>query len=433
MPSTRPSWWRWWSRPGPNLPSVIVEVIAVGTELLLGQIVNSNAAHIGSALADHGLDAHYQQVVGDNLERVAIAIRTAIGRSDAVVITGGIGPTRDDLTREALCEATGREMVFDQEYADRLRAYFVARGREMPDSNLRQAEHPDGAELVDNPKGTAPALVLDHEDTLIFCIPGVPQEMEHLLAEVVIPRIVSRTGGPEVVVSRMLRTWGQSESKVGEILDDLYQASTNPSVAFLASAGEIRVRVTAKAETRAAAESLIEPVAAQVRERLAPWYFGADDDTVLSILARLLGEREWFIGTAESMTGGLVAAALTSSPGSSAYMRGGLVAYDPELKAKLLGVSDIETVVDPQTAMEMAVGGRDLLGADVVVAVTGSAGPEPLEQPPGTMFIAVSTPDDTRVRQLRMPGDRERVMTYGATSALHLARLAISGIWWTQH
>lgn len=410
---------------------MIVEVVAVGTELLLGQIVNTNAAHIGSALADHGLDAHYQQVVGDNLERVATAIRTAIERSDAVIITGGIGPTRDDLTREALCEATGRQMVFDQEYADRLRAYFVARGREMPDSNLRQAEHPEGAELVVNPKGTAPALVLDHEDTLVFCIPGVPQEMEHLLAEVVIPRIVTTSGVHAVVVSRILRTWGQSESKVGEILDDLYLASSNPSVAFLASAGEIKVRVTAKAETSEAAESLIEPVAAEVMQRLAPWYFGANDDTVMSILARLLAEREWFIGTAESMTGGLVAAALTSSPGSSSYMKGGLVAYDPELKAKLLGVSDIETVVDPETAMEMAVGGRDLLGADVVVAVTGSAGPEPLELPPGTMFIAVSTPEDTRVRELRMPGDRERVMTYGATSALHLARLAISGKWWT--
>ncbi|HET9258539.1 MAG TPA: competence/damage-inducible protein A [Acidimicrobiia bacterium] len=410
---------------------MIVEVVAVGTELLLGQIVNSNAAHIGSALADHGLDAHYQQVVGDNLDRVANAIRTAMARSDAVIITGGIGPTRDDLTREALCAATGREMVFNDAYASRLREWWQARGREMPESNLRQAEHPAGAELILNPKGSAPALALEHEGTSVFCIPGVPQEMEHLLAAEVLPRILSRAGGPEVVVSRVLRTWGQSESMVGELLDDLYQSSANPSIAFLASAGEIKVRVTAKASTAEEAAGLIEPVADEVRRRLAPYYFGVDDDTVLSILASLLGEREWFIGTAESMTGGLVAAALTSSPGSSSYMRGGLVAYDPELKAKLLGVSDIDTVVDAETAMEMAVGGRDLLGADVVVAVTGSAGPEPLEQPPGTMFIAVSTPEDTRFRELRMPGDRERVMTYGATSALHLARLAVSGVWWT--
>jgi nicotinamide-nucleotide amidase len=410
---------------------VIVEVVAVGTELLLGQIVNGNAAHIGSVLADHGLDAHYQQVVGDNLDRVAVAITTAITRADAVIITGGIGPTRDDLTREALCAATGREMVFDEEYADQLRSWFAARGREMPDSNLRQAEHPEGAELIPNSKGTAPALALDHEGTLVFCIPGVPEEMQHLLATEVMPRIADRAEGPAVVVSRMLRTWGQSESMVGEILDDLYQGSTNPSVAFLASAGEIKVRITAKADSHSAAMALIDPVADEVMARLSPFYFGSDDDTVQKVLARLLSERGWFIGTAESMTGGLVAAALTASPGSSQYVKGGLVAYDPELKQRLLGVTDISTVVDLETALEMADGGRKLLDADVVVAVTGSAGPDALEKPPGTVIIAVATPEDTRARELRMPGDRERVMTYGTTSALHLARLAVSGQWWT--
>lgn len=409
---------------------MIVEVIAVGTELLLGQIVNTNAARIGSTLADHGLDAHFQQVVGDNLDRVAEAIGTAIARADAVVITGGIGPTRDDLTREALSAATGRPLIVDDDYADRLRAWWRARGREMPESNLRQAEHPAGSELVVNPKGSAPALVLDHEGTLIFCIPGVPEEMSYLLDEAVMPRILERSGGPAVVVSRLLRSWGQSESMVGEMLDDLYQGSTNPSVAFLASSGEIKVRITAKAGDRSAALAMIDPVAEEVKRRLAPWYFAEGDETVLRILARLLGERGWFIGTAESMTGGLVAAALTSSSGSSTYVRGGLVAYDPELKAKLLGVTDIETVVDMETAVEMAEGGRKLLDADVVVAVTGSAGPDPLEKPPGTVVIAVATPEDTRGRELRMPGDRERVMAYGTTSALHLARLAISGQWW---
>ena len=410
---------------------MIVEVIAVGTELLLGQIVNTNAFRIGATLADHGLDAHFQQVVGDNLDRVSSAIDTAIARADAVVITGGIGPTRDDLTREGLAAATGRRLVMNDEYADRLRAWWAARGREMPESNLRQAEHPEGAELVVNPKGSAPALVLDHQGTLIFCIPGVPEEMEYLLDEAVMPRILERSGGPAVVVSRLLRTWGQSESMVGELLDDLYQGSKNPSVAFLASAGEIKVRITAKADDRRSALAMIEPVAEEVKQRLAPWYFAEGEDTVLRVLARLLGERGWFIGTAESMTGGLVAAALTSSPGSSEYVRGGLVAYDPQLKAKLLGVTDIETVVDLETAVEMAEGGRKLLDADVVVAVTGSAGPDPLEKPPGTVIIAIATPEDTRGRELRMPGDRERVMAYGTTSALHLARLAISGQWWT--
>lgn len=410
---------------------MIVEVIAVGTELLLGQIVNSNAGFIGTALADHGFDAHYQQVVGDNLARVAISIRTAIERADAVIITGGIGPTRDDLTREALCEATGRSMAFDEEYADELRHWWHRRGREMPESNLRQAEHPVGAELIPNPKGTAPGLFLEHEGTLIFCVPGVPAEMEHLVMNEVLPRISARSHGPSVVASRLLRTWGQSESMVGELLDDLYQGSTNPSVAFLASAGEIKIRITAKADSRVTAEALIEELEVEVKERMAKWYFGSDDQTVHRIVFDLLAERGWTIGTAESMTGGLVSAALTSEPGSSEFMMGGLIAYDGELKGRLLGVSDTDHVVDAETAIEMARGGRALLGADVVVAVTGEAGPRPKEKPTGTVVIAVATPEDARATELRMPGDRERVRSYATTSALHHIRLAVSGKWWT--
>jgi nicotinamide-nucleotide amidase len=255
--------------------------------------------------------------------------------------------------------------------------------------------------------------------------------MEHLLMSDVLPRIAKRSVEPSAVVSRMLRTWGQSESMIGELLDDLYQGSTNPSVAFLASGGEIKIRITAKAETRAAAIALIDPLATEIENRLTPWYFAADDDTVLRVIMRLLREKQWTIGTAESMTGGLVAAALTSEPGSSESVRGGLVAYDAQLKGQLLGVSDISEVVNIETAIEMANGGRKLLEADVVVAVTGSAGPEPMEKPPGTVFIAVATPEDVRARELRMPGDRERVLAYGTTSALHLTRLAISGQWWT--
>ncbi|MGD2060090.1 MAG: competence/damage-inducible protein A [Acidimicrobiia bacterium] len=409
---------------------MIVEVIAVGTELLLGQIINSNASHIGAVLADRGLDAHYQQVVGDNLGRVATAITTAIDRADAVIITGGIGPTRDDLTREALCAAIGRELVLSEEYAERLRGWWEARGREMPESNLRQAHYPEGAELLMNPKGTAPGLALEYEGTLVFCIPGVPQEMEYLLAEEVMPRIVAHSGGPAVVVSRLVRTWGQSESLVGELLDDLYQGSTNPSIAFLASGGEIKVRITAKADTHDAAVALIEPVEAEVRQRLAAWFFGTDDETVHRVIMRLLEEKGWTIGTAESMTGGLVVSSLISVPGASAHVKGGIVTYVSELKQKLLGVSDISHEVDAETAIEMARGGQKLLDADVVVSVTGSAGPEPLEKPVGTVIIAVATPEDARARELRMPGDRERVRVYGTTSALHLTRLAISGRWW---
>lgn len=409
---------------------MIVEVVAVGTELLLGQIVNSNAATIGAALAEKGLDANFQQVVGDNLARVADSIRLASSRSDAVIITGGIGPTQDDLTREAVCDATGLAMEFSEEYADHLREWWASRGREMPESNLQQAHHPAGAELLMNPKGTAPGLVIDHEGTRIFCIPGVPAEMEYLLHHEVLPRLSPASGDGVVLQSRLLRTWGRSESDVAETLDDLYRESTNPSLAFLASAGEIKVRITAKAEDDARASSMIEPVEKEIRSRLGAAVFGVDDETIERVLLRLLNDLGYTIATAESMTGGLLAAALTSLPGSSSVVKGGLVAYDPDLKHRLLGVEDVSTVVDARTAEQMALGGRELLDADVVVSVTGSAGPEPLEKPPGAMIIGVSTPERTQAKELRMSGDRERIRTYGVTNALHLTRLALIGKWW---
>ncbi len=409
---------------------MIVEVIAVGTELLLGQITNTNASTIGAALAEHGFDAHFQQIVGDNEARVAESIRVGIKRSDAVIITGGIGPTQDDLTREAVCLATGLEMEFSDEYADHLREWWELRGREMPESNLQQAEHPAGAELLMNPKGTAPGLMIEHEDTLIFCVPGVPAEMEHLLHEEVVPRLSVASGEKAVLASRLLRTWGRSESDIADSLDDLYRSSTNPSLAFLASGGEIKIRITAKADDRASALELIEPMETEVRSRMGSVLFGTDDETIERVIFRLLTELDYTIAAAESMTGGLVTAALTSLPGSSAVTRGGIVAYHPELKERLLGVSDASMVVDLETAAEMARGGRELLGADVVVSVTGSAGPDPLEKPVGTMVIGVSTPEHTQAKETRMVGDRERVRTYAVTSALHLIRLALIGKWW---
>lgn len=409
---------------------MIVEVIAVGTELLLGQIVNSNGATIGAALAERGLDANYQQVVGDNLARAAAAVSLAVSRSDAVIITGGIGPTQDDLTREAVCEATGRSMVFSEDYAEHLRLWWETRGRVMPESNLRQAFHPEGSELLQNPKGTAPGLALEHDETLIFCIPGVPAEMEHLLQTAVIPRIAEAAGDEAVLVNRLIRTWGRSESDVAEILDDLYAGSTNPSVAFLASQGEIKIRISAKANTTDAAIAMIEPVENEIRDRLGDAVFGADDETMEAVVLNLLGSLGLTIGTAESMTGGLVAAALTSVPGSSEVVRGGLIAYHSDLKHKLLGVTDISMVVDIDTAEQMAIGAKDLLGVDVAVSVTGSAGPDALERTPGTVVIGVSTPEKTMARELHLPGDRERVRAYAVTSALQLTRLALLGKWW---
>ncbi len=412
---------------------MIVEVVAVGTELLLGQIVNTNAATIGRALAETGFDSHYQVVVGDNLEREAGVIRQAMQRADAVIVTGGIGPTQDDLTREAICAATGRPMRFSDTYAEELRRRFAAWGRKMPESNLRQAEYPDGAEMLPNPKGTAPGLALEHEGRWIFAIPGVPAEMEYLLHHEVLPRLRQAAGVSEVLVSRILRTWGRSESWVADRLDDLFRATTNPSLAFLASGGEIKIRITAKAGDEERARSLIAPVETEVRARLGSAVFGVDDDTIERVLLALLEEKGWTLGTAESATGGGIAARITSVPGASKVFRGSIVAYATDLKRRLLGVGDDALgagVVSEAVAEAMAVGARDRLTVDVAIAVTGSAGPDPLERRPGTMVVGVATPDGVKARTLRLPGDRERVRTYTVTAALHLARLAATGTWW---
>lgn len=409
-----------------------VEVIAIGTELLLGQIVNTNLATIGRALADAGLDSYRQTVVGDNLERITRAIRQGLNEADALILTGGIGPTQDDITREAICEAAGLEMAYSEQWATHLEQWWAARNREMPATNYQQAQHPAGALLIDNPRGTAPGLDLMVEGTRLFAMPGVPAEMELMLHGHVIPALIEQEGGPAVLKSRLLRSYGMGESKVAELLADLFEAQSNPTMAFLASGGEIKVRLTAKAVTVEEADALIAPVEAAVRERLGN-VFGADDDTVEQIVFDALDDRGWTLGTVESMTGGLICAQLTSVPGASKYVRGSVIPYATEVKEQVVGVRP-ETlgggVVTEATALEMAEGGRTVLGADVVVAVTGSAGPDPQEQEVGTVVFAVATPEDARARTLRMPGDRERIRAYATTTALHLVRLAVTGRWW---
>lgn len=299
----------------------------------------------------------------------------------------------------------------------------------MPESNLRQASHPEGSILIPNPRGTAPGLDLEFEGKRIFCVPGVPAEMEFLVLNEVLPRLGSALDD-QVIASRLLRSWGRPESEVAEILDDLYTGSINPSLAFLASNAEIKLRITAKASTATEASLLIEPMEREVRARLGDGIFGADDETIERVLLRLLTNLDYKIGTAESMTGGLVTARLTELPGSSAVVKGGLVAYDSELKQKLLAVTDVGHVVTEEAAMEIARGAQALLGVDVAVSVTGSAGPDPLEKPVGTVYIGVATPDDVRAKEVRFTGDRERVRSYSSTAALQLTRLALIGKWW---
>jgi nicotinamide-nucleotide amidase len=411
---------------------MIVEILAIGTELLLGQIVNTNATRIGERLADAGLEHYQQTVVGDNDTRIVAALTAACSRADAVIVTGGLGPTQDDLTREAMARAAGVDLVFDEEQAGRLRERWELRGRVMPESNLQQAERPEGSTLIANPKGTAPGIRMKIGETWVIALPGVPAEMIPMLENDVVPFL--RGDDRSVVASRLIRTWGESESAIAEQLGDLYDASANPTIAFLASGGEIKVRITAKAATHDEATTLIAPVEAAVRDRLGTLVFGVDGDTIEVVVLRILEERGWTLGTAESATGGLVAGRITSVPGSSGTFRGSIVAYAADVKESRLGVSAgvIAThgVVSEPVGVAMAEGARAALGVDVAVGLTGSAGPDPQEESVGSVVIAVATPDSTRVRTFRMPGDRERVRTFATTAALQLIRLSLEGIEW---
>ena len=412
-----------------------VEVVAVGTELLLGQIVNGNAAEIGRRLAEAGLDHYHQVVVGDNLGRAAAAISQALGRADAVIITGGLGPTQDDITREAICAAAGVEMAYSEEFAGHLRDWWARRrGSDMPASNLRQAEYPQGAVLLTNPRGTAPGLRLPVGGAWLVALPGVPQEMLPMLEQEVIPFLVARAGGSGVLASRLVRCWGESESRIAELLGDLFETSINPTVAFLASAAEIKVRLTARAGNAREAAALLDPLEAEVRRRLGPAVFAVGEETIEQLVLRLCREKGWKLGTAESATGGMVAQRITSVPGASEVFVGSVVAYRAALKTALLGVPaeliEEEGVVSEEVALAMAEGGAARLGAEVVAAITGSAGPEPGGAPVGTMVVAVRTPERSAARTFRMPPDRERARSFTATAALQAIRLAVIGEWW---
>lgn len=410
---------------------MIVETLAVGTELLLGQITNTNAKNIAACLAESGFTHLHQTVVGDNAGRMGSAILSATKRSDGLIITGGIGPTADDITREAVAAVAGVPLVYDTTYERVLRERWSKLRPDIPfpESNLRQAYRPEGSHVVVNPKGSAPGFRIRIGDCWVFALPGVPAEMLDMLDEIVLPFLREEAGEGGVVVSRVLRSWGMSEAKVGEELQELFDRSENPSIAFLASAGEIKIRITALAQSDAEARSLIAPVESEVRDLIGDRIFGADDETIERLIRRELELRGWTIGTAESATGGLVGRRLTSLPGASETFRGSVVAYASDLKTSILGVpaDTIEEhgVVSEATAEAMAQGARSVLEVDVAVAVTGSAGPEPLEQPVGTMIVAVATPVCSKVRTLHMPGDRERVRAYTATAALHIVLRAI--------
>jgi nicotinamide-nucleotide amidase len=402
------------------------EVIGIGTEILLGQIANTNAQWMSQRLAEIGVDVLHHQVIGDNVGRIAEAVRLALSRADVVLVTGGLGPTGDDVTRQGLAEALGLRLERRSEIEAFLREKFRRMGREMPESNLVQADVPEGARYLLPERGTAPGLVVEAEGRRLYAVPGVPAEMREMLEGVVLPEIRAVVG-PAGIVSRVLKVVGVAEAKVGELLDDLFLASTNPTVAYLASAGEVRVRLTAKATTPEEAAAMIAPIEDEVRRRLGDAVFGTDDAELEAVVGDLLVERGLTLACAESLTGGGLTSRIVHVPDSSRYFAGSVVAYSAEAKRELLDVAK-ETLEGPgmvsePCALEMADGVRRVFGADVGVSTTGVAGPEPLEgHPPGEVWVAVSGPRDEEARGFTAPGDRDQIRRWAEQAALDLLR-----------
>ncbi len=411
-----------------------VDVVAVGTELLLGQIVDTNSSWIGEHLAAHGFDSLLQIKVGDNFARVESAFRRALADADAVIVCGGLGPTHDDLTRDAIAAVMGVELRMHDDIGERIRAMFAARNRHMAENNLRQAMVPDGAIVIEQTRGTAPGLIcpitLDGVAKVLYAVPGVPHEMKEMMERAILPDLHARSGEQAVIVSRTLRTWGESESGLNERLDGVIadlDTVGNPTLAFLASGWEgLKVRLTAKAPTREATTALLDSWTARVEAIVGEHVFGYDDDTMESVVLDIMRTKGLTLGLAESVTGGLVAARLTGIAGASDVLRGCVVSYASEVKFDLLDVDD-GPVVNEQTARQMAVGAQRLLGADVGLALTGVAGPTEQDgQPVGTLCIGIAIGDDVRSTTTRLPGQREQMRQMSVITSLDYLRRALT-------
>ena len=402
-------------------------VVAVGTELLLGQIVDTNSSWIGEQLAANGIDSLLQVKVGDNHQRIVDVVRSALVEADAVIMCGGLGPTHDDLTREAIAEVMGVDLVLHDDIAQVIRNIFESRGRRMADNNLQQAMVPVGATVIHQTRGTAPGLMCPVGDKVIYAVPGVPHEMQDMMERAILPDLRARSGDTSVIASRVIRTWGESESGLNERLNPIIaqlEEIGNPTLAFLASGWEgIKVRLTAKGADSKQAHAVLDEWQAKVLDLVGDVVFGFDADNMETVVLNLLRERGLTLGLAESVTGGLVSGRLTSIPGASDVLRGSVVSYASEVKFDLLDVPR-GPVVSEAAAIAMAEGARRVLGADVALSLTGVAGPAEQDgQPVGTLCIAVAMNGRSTVSTtLRMPGQRDQMRQMSVISSLDFLR-----------
>jgi nicotinamide-nucleotide amidase len=412
------------------------EIVGVGTEILVGDICNDNAAWMSRALADIGVDVLHHQAVGDNRARIAESIRLAVSRADAVLVTGGLGPTQDDITREGLSDALEIPLEREPQVERFLRDLYARWGRPMPEANLQQADVPRGGRYWLPKRGTAPGLAVQASDgTRVYCVAGVPAEMREMMSDHILPEL-SALAGPATLAYRSVKVVGVAESRIAELLDDLFRAGGNPAIAYLAGHGEVRVRISAKAVGLAEAQAMIEPVEREVAARLGDAVFGYDEDTLEGVVGRLLVRHGRRLACAESLTGGELGARISETAGASEYFLGSAVTYTAEAKHAILGVSqevlDGPGVVSEACAREMAEGALRAFGADVAVSLTGAAGPEPHDgADPGTVFAGLAVagqPSAGRVREMHLRGDRAMIRRWSEQQALDLVRRHLQGL-----
>ena len=404
------------------------EIVAVGTEILLGQIIDTNSAWIAERLAETGVDCHFQTVVGDNPERMLEVLASALERAEALIVTGGLGPTQDDLTREVVAELMGVELVRDMAIVERIQERFSTRGRPMPENNLKQADVPVGANAIAEMPGTAAGLICPmHEGKVIYLVPGVPTEMKQMLEGTVLQDLVSRSGEKSVISSRVLKTWGHSESGLAEDLAEEIERLNGDgevTLAFQASGIEgVKVRITAKAVNKEQSDSLLDHEENVLRELIGDHIFAVDHETMESVVLDQLKAQSLTFATAESITGGMIGGRLTEIPGSSDSYIGSIVAYDADVKRSLLNVPKDISVVSQEAVEAMALGVCAVLGADVSVAVSGAAGPYPHEgQEPGTVWMATNVKGDVESFKVVFPFDRAQIRQFTVITVLNALR-----------
>ena len=411
-----------------------VEILSVGTELLLGNIANLDAQILSQGLSELGLNVFWHTVVGDNPQRAKEAVAIAKARADIIITTGGLGPTCDDLTKNVLAEAFGKELIFHEECAQRIRAYFQRIGREMTDNNLQQAMLPEGCTVLDNDWGTAPGCAFFAEGVHVIMLPGPPSECRPMFQYRARPYLLSLSEG--VIASHTIKLFGIGESTMEAQLREQMNAMSNPTLAPYAKEGECELRVTAKAATDEAAQALLKPTVEEMKRLFGRKVYGVDVPSLEYVVLEGLKAQGLTIGVAESCTGGLMAKRLTDIPGASQVFKGGIVSYTNEVKAKVLGVPqellDQHGAVSAPVALAMAQGARQALGCDIALSSTGVAGPDRDDRgnEVGTMFVAIATPRDSFVRPLQLGSRpvRERLRIQTASHAFDLARRYLAGL-----